>query len=104
MFLHSVYFWLRPDLGEADRRAFVQGLHSLTQIDSVEHGFFGAPASTDRPIIDRTYSYALVVVFRDAAGHDAYQAHPVHDVFRETCAGFWSDIRIYDCVATPEAG
>ncbi len=64
----------------------------------MEHGFVGVPADTDRPIIDRSYSYALVVMFRDAAGHDAYQVHPVHDRFREECAGFWRKVQIYDSV------
>ncbi len=98
MFAHCVYFWLKDDLNERDTAAFEQGVRSLTTIESVEHGFVGVPADTDRPIIDRSYSYALVVMFRDAAGHDAYQVHPVHDRFREECAGFWRKVQIYDSV------
>ena len=57
------------------------------------------PASTDREIIDRSYSYALVVSFADEAAHDAYQVHPVHDRFREQCGGSWKKIVIYDAVS-----
>lgn len=99
MFVHSVYFWLRDDLSSTDRTAFVDGIRSLCEIDSVQQGFVGTPAGTDRPIIDASYSYALVVSFADTAAHDAYQAHPVHDRFRERCAGAWKKIVIYDAVS-----
>lgn len=96
MFVHCVYFWLRDDLSENDRATFVEGVTSLTTIETVRHGYVGTPASTDRPIIDRTYSYGLVCAFATQEDHDAYQDHPVHDDFRDTCATFWSDVRIYD--------
>jgi hypothetical protein len=98
MFVHSVYFWLKPDLTEEQRAKFWEGVRSLTTIESVRQGFAGLPASTDRPIIDRSYSCALIVIFDDGDGHDAYQVHPVHDKFREECAPFWSKVLIYDAV------
>lgn len=96
MFIHCVYFWLRDDLTDEEEADFVDGATSLTTIETVRHGFLGTPATTDRPIIDRTYSYGLVCVFDDAAGHDAYQVHPVHDEFRDTCGSFWKEVKIYD--------
>lgn len=99
MFVHSVYFWLRDDLSPELRATFVEGARSLTTIESVKHGFLGTPAGTDREIIDRSYSYALVVFFEDEAAHDDYQVHPVHDRFRETCGGSWKKIVIYDAVS-----
>lgn len=96
MFVHCVYFWLRDDLTEAERRQFDDGVHSLTTIASVRHGFAGTPADTDRPIIDRSYTTGLVVVFDDRDAHDAYQDDPVHDDFRNTCSSFWTQVRIYD--------
>jgi hypothetical protein len=70
----------------------------LTSIESVRVGYVGVPASTDRPIIDRSYSCALVIIFDDDAGHDIYQSHPVHDKFRDECAPLWSKVLIYDAV------
>lgn len=98
MFVHSVLFWLRDNLSEAEHQQFVDGAKSLTRIDSVRHGFLGTPADTDRPIIDRSYSYALTVVFDDEAGHDEYQVHEVHDRFREECASLWTRVLIYDSI------
>ena len=96
-FVHCVYFWLTDDVTEEQVQVFKDGLQSLLEIESVRHGFFGTPADTDRPIIERSYSYALVVVFDDKAGHDAYQVDPVHDVFREK-ADLWKEVKIYDFV------
>jgi len=100
MFIHSVYFWLRPDLSADDVQAFESGLNGLCNIETVRRAYTGTPAGTDRPIIDSSFTKALILVFDDQSAHDAYQVHPVHDDFREKCATFWSDIKIYD-VSTP---
>lgn len=98
MFIHCVYFWLREDLSAADRQAFERGLDTLLSIETIETSYRGVPAPTDRPVIERSYSIGIVVVFRDQAAHDAYQAHPKHDRFRDECAGYWSKVQIYDFV------
>ncbi|HEX6924890.1 MAG TPA: Dabb family protein [Longimicrobiaceae bacterium] len=98
MFIHSVYFWLADGLTEAQREQFVSQARALTRIETVRYGWLGRPAPTDRPVIDRSYSYALTVVFDDQAGHDAYQDHPVHDRFRNECSSFWTRVLIYDSV------
>jgi hypothetical protein len=98
MFVHAVYFWLRPDLSAAERQTFVEGVRSLTTIPDVRHGWVGTPAGTDRPIIERGYSYSLTLAFADPAAHDRYQVHPVHDRFRDTCGTFWSRVLIFDSV------
>jgi hypothetical protein len=98
MFIHSVYFWLRPGLSTADLERFAAGLESLRGIEGVEHGYIGVPAPTDRPVIERGYSRGMVLIFADERAHDAYQVHPTHDRFREECGGFWTTVRIYDTV------
>lgn len=96
MFVHCVYFWLRDDLSPHDLDAFVDGASRLTTIETVLHGYLGVPAGTDRPVIDRSYSYGLVCVFEDRLAHDAYQIDPIHDEFRDTCSSFWKTVKIYD--------
>ena len=54
------------------------------------------PDRKRREIIDRSYSYSLVVVFADRAAHDAYQEHAIHDRFRDDCGTFWRKVQIYD--------
>ena len=100
MFIHSVYFRLRDDLSPGERTRFEEGIRSLAGIDVVEQGHIGTPAGTNRSIIDRDYTHALILAFADEGAHDAYQAHPVHDRFRDACAGYWSGIRIFDTITT----
>jgi hypothetical protein len=98
MFVHTMYFWFKGDLTAEQTATVIQGIHSLTTIKSVHQGFAGVPASTDRPIIDRSYSYALIVIFKDQPAHDLYQTDSIHDRFREQCSGFWQKVVIYDSV------
>lgn len=95
MFVHTVYFWLRPDLTEAEKAAFVERGTALTRIAAVKHGWFGVPADTDRPVIDRTYSYGLTLVFDDKAAHDVYQVDAAHTHFLEL-KDSWTLVKIYD--------
>lgn len=99
MFVHAVYFWLRPDLTPAQRAQFAAGVRSLCAIESVDKSYIGVPAATDRPVIERGYSQSLMLVFADEAAHDAYQVHPVHERFRGECGSFWSTVRIFDSVS-----
>ncbi len=103
MFVHAVYFWLRGDLADDDRARFVAGLRALRGIEGVRHGYIGVPAPTDRPVIERGYSYALVLVFDDAAAEESYQVHPVHDRFRDECSALWTQVRIFDSVGDDAA-
>jgi hypothetical protein len=103
MFVHAVYFWLREGLTPAEREHFVAGLRSLRGIDGVIQGYMGVPAPTDRPVIDRSYSWSLVLIFANEADHDAYQIDPVHDTFRAECGTYWTTVRIYDSVTVDRA-
>ena len=47
MFVHTVYFWLKPSLTAEQRMQFVDGLKSLISIKTVRFGHFGKPADTD---------------------------------------------------------
>lgn len=96
MFVHTVLFWLKPDLTAAERAEFEAGLKSLAGIPSVRAIHVGRPASTDRPVVDRTYSYGVDVHFDDLAGHDAYQSHPLHTGFLAAHSSKWLRVVIYD--------
>lgn len=99
MFVHAVFFWLRPDLTKQQLATFQEGLKSLTTITTVRNAHIGVPAPTNRPIIERSYSYALSVQFDDEGGHDYYQQVDIHERFRQACGTFWSKVVIYDSVS-----
>lgn len=96
MFVHTVYFWLKADLTHEQHAVFQRGLESLSSIEMLTFFHVGTPAATDRPVVDRSYDYALVVAFDSQAGHDAYQVHPQHLAFVEQYKANWERIRVYD--------
>jgi hypothetical protein len=97
MLIHSVYFWLKPELTSAQRAEFRNGLDSLGKISVVDKIYVGIPAGTPkRPLIDDSYTYALVLFFKDLAAHNAYQSDPIHLAFNNSCKEFWARVQIYD--------
>lgn len=96
MFVHHVFFWLKADLSSADINLFEEKVGALTTISHVKIGDLGKPASTDRPVIERSYSYSLLLAFDSEAKHDEYQVDPTHLAFVEACSTFWEKVVIYD--------
>ncbi len=97
MFVHTVYFWLREDLTEEQRKAFKEeGIDSLKKIEAAYTVYTGSPAQTDRPVIDRTYDFGLTVVLEDLQHHDYYQVDPIHKEFVEKFGDYWTKVTIYD--------
>ena len=97
MLVHSVYFWLKPELTASQRADFRRGVESLGGIKAVEKVHVGVPAKTEkRPVIDDSYSVALTVICKDIAAHDAYQVDPIHLAFIASCKTFWTKVQIYD--------
>jgi hypothetical protein len=97
MLVHTVYFWLKPELTAQQHADFIRGVGSLAGIKAVEKAYVGTPAKTGkRPIIDDTYSVALTVICKDVAAHDAYQVDPIHLEFINTFKTFWNRVQIYD--------
>jgi len=97
MLVHSVYFWLKDGLTYEDASAFRAGLEALSEVPSVRALYVGTPAeTTERPVIDQSYTFALTVVFDDMVGQDAYQVSPAHQAFVKTFSPMWDRIIVYD--------
>ncbi len=97
MLVHTVLFWLKQDLTDAERVAFREGLETLVRIDTAQDVLIGTPADTAaRPVVDQSFDFMLTVVFESRAEHDAYQAHPVHAAFVENHSPQWERVVVYD--------
>lgn len=97
MLIHTVYFWLKPELTPAQLAQFRAGVESLAKIKAADALYVGVPAKTgDRAIIDKSFSVAMTLVCKDVAAHDAYQVDPIHEAFVNTFKTFWSKVQIYD--------
>lgn len=95
--MHTVYFWLKPDLSEADEQAFLNGVRSLETVSTVKNFFIGPPAGTEsRDVVDNTFSYALIIWFDSVEEHLAYQVDPIHLKFVEENKDKWERVRVRD--------
>jgi hypothetical protein len=97
MLIHSVYFWLRPELSAAERRNFHDEVRKLAAVRTIEKIYVGAPASLlERDVTERSFDVALTIVFKDAPAHDAYQVDPVHLAFVERNKASWTRVQVFD--------
>lgn len=96
MLTHHVLFWLKSDTTEEQKTAFRAGLESLSKVETIKSIYIGTPAPIDRPVVDTTYTFSLVIVFEDLAGHDVYQVHPVHKAFLDEFRVLFERVVIYD--------
>ena len=96
MLTHHVLFWLKSDTTEDQKKAFRKGLESLKAVESIQTLYVGTPAPISRAVVDTSYTFSLLVIFQDLAGHDVYQVHPVHKAFLEEFRAFFEKVVIYD--------
>ncbi|MEL7498599.1 MAG: Dabb family protein [Planctomycetota bacterium] len=99
-FVHSVYFWLKPELGEDEVGEFESALRLMVaESEFATTGHIGQPAGTDREVVDNSYDYSLIVTFDNAADHQAYQDEEPHDRFRVVAKKFALRVLIFDSQA-----
>lgn len=97
MMVHSVYFWLKPELDDDARAAFLGGLLSLRAIPGVRTLYAGPPSATPpRPVVVGDYTFGLTVVLDGMAAHDAYQASPEHQAFLKRFSPCWDRVQVLD--------
>jgi hypothetical protein len=97
-FLHHVFFWLKNPEDSENRKIFEKALQELGTVETIQLLYIGRPADTNRDVIDNTYHYSFLAGFKDKAGHDIYQEHPVHDKFRNEYGHMWIKVLVYDSV------
>ena len=99
MFIHTVYFWLKPGTSEPARAQLVRDCREyLGKIPAVRQLWAGGPAMTPRDVVDNSYGVGLTVLLDNAAGHDVYQDHPLHQTFIERNKQHWARVQVYDYV------
>jgi hypothetical protein len=99
MFIHQVYFWMKEPGSEEGRKRFEEGLRALVKVETIQDYHLGVPAGTSREVIDASYSYSLLTVFRNREDQDIYQTHPIHLKFIEDCNDLWERVVVYDSVS-----
>ncbi len=97
MFVHTVYFYMKPGTSQMARDALVKDCREfLGKIPTVCHLWAGVPAMTPRDVVDNSYGVGLTVVLEDSAAHDVYQVHPLHLEFIARNKEHWQRVQVYD--------
>jgi hypothetical protein len=99
MFIHTVFFWLKPGTSEDARGQLVRDCREyLGMVPSVKTLWVGVPAMTPREVVDNSYGVGLTVALEDSKGHDIYQEHPLHKEFIARNKAHWERVQIYDYI------
>lgn len=96
VFIHHVLFYLKKPDHMEDRNDLITGLKKMSAIPQIIHFDIGIPAETNRAVIERNYTFSWCCVFNSAEEEAAYQIHPLHDAFRNSCGHLWDKVVIYD--------
>jgi hypothetical protein len=99
LFIHHVYFWLKEPVTREARNKFEKALKELVTVETIVGYHLGVPAPTNRDVIDTSYSYSLLVTFKNKADQDIYQTHPIHLNFIADCQDLWEKVVVYDSVS-----
>lgn len=97
-FLHVVYFWMKEDITDEEKKFFEAGMEKLGKIESIAAYEWGVPAGTDREVVDNSYTYAWITYFDTSADHDSYQDDPIHLGFIEESKHLWTRVQVYDSI------
>lgn len=99
LILHSVYFWLRKGLTEAEKKDFLNYFEVLKKIPQVKSINYGIPAQTEkREVVDHSYSYNLLLTFESLEDISIYGNHPEHVKGAETYSKYWERVEVKDTV------
>ncbi len=97
-FVHIVFFWLKKE-DEKTKKAFLTELRRfIDHVDMIKSQHIGTPADTDRPVIDNTYTFSLILSFDSKKEHDEYQEHQLHKDFIQNASSLWDKVLVYDSV------
>src|SRR6476620_3580936 len=97
-FIHHVYFWLKNPGNADDFSQLIEGLNKLSVAPAIAEYHVGVPATTNREVIDSSYSVSWLLLFRNKEDQDNYQTDPIHLKFIDECSHLWNKVVVYDTV------
>lgn len=97
--VHHVFFWLKNPGSVADRDKLVEGVKTLSKIETIRKLHVGTLASTEkRDVVDTSWDVSELMFFDDTAGQKVYQDHPIHQEFIKNYSHLWSKVVVYDAM------
>lgn len=101
-FIHHVFFWLKKEGDEDDRKLLIAGLNDLTLTPGIKGFHIGIPAGTAREVVENSYAVSWLVLFDSKEDHDSYQKDPVHLKFIAVCSHLWKKVVVYDTLGVDD--
>jgi hypothetical protein len=97
--VHHVFFWLKNPSSTTDRDKLIEGVKTLSKIETIKMLHVGVAASTEkRPVVDNSYAVSELIFFDDLAGQATYQDHPIHQKFIADYGHLWEKVIVYDSI------
>src|SRR5690606_18256534 len=90
----------------ADRSAqeikdFTNFFEDIRKVPTIKSLHYGAPApSNDRDVVDNSFTYNLLVYFKNMDDLNVYETHPIHLAAIEKYSKNWTKVVVYDSVLT----
>jgi hypothetical protein len=95
--VHHVFFWLKNPDSIEDRDKLVEGVKTLSKIETIRKLHVGVLASTEkRDVVDTSWHVSELMFFDDTAGQKVYQDHPIHQDFIKNYGHLWAKVLVYD--------
>lgn len=96
---HHVFFWLKNPSSKEDRDKLVEGVKTLSAIETIKEIHVGVVADTEkRDVVDASWHVSELMFFNDVQGQATYQNHPVHLKFIENYSHLWDKVVVYDAM------
>jgi len=96
-FSHVVLFYLKNPGNQAEREQFETSLNTFVKNSQhVKSAHLGTPAATDRAVIDKSYTYIMILTFSSKEEQDKYQDEAGHKQFIGESEHLWEKVVVYD--------
>ncbi|MEJ5054318.1 Dabb family protein [Sphingobacterium sp. MYb382] len=101
VYVHNLFFWLPPTLDAKEVAEFTNFFEGLRKLPYQKNLQYGVPAaSTARPVLDQSYTYAVSMEFKTLAELEAYGKLPEHLALVAKYKPFIAKMLVYDTIYT----
>lgn len=95
--VHNVYFWLKEGITEEERKDFLKFFEVLKKLPGIQTFQVGTPAKTNpRPVVDNSFSYNIIVTFKNLEDIGLYENHPDHLAGADKYKKYWTKVEVKD--------
>jgi hypothetical protein len=98
LFIHHVYFYLKNPNNAQDEAKLLEGLKKLAKVPTIQYVHIGTPATTNRSVIVKDYTFSWMCFFKNIIEEEIYQTHPIHLDFIKEYSHLWEKVIVYDSV------